>query len=165
MTAWIKQMFWQGLLISCVAAGLAFTVNALSPRGIALTGQWDVKKGVISAKAKHDFVKQGREIELPAAKVYYNEGILFVDARPPEEYKAGHIKGAVSFGVDDFYGRFGAFRQKFPDSTFIVCYCNGRECPDSHELAENLENAGYTHIKVFIDGYPVWEQEGLPVEK
>ncbi|OGJ94181.1 MAG: hypothetical protein A2487_07660 [Candidatus Raymondbacteria bacterium RifOxyC12_full_50_8] len=152
------------IVIALIAIALAFIVNALSPRGIALVGQWDTAKGVISAKAKHDFINQAREIDLPKAQEYFNEGVLFVDARAAEDYAAGHIRGAISLPVDNFFSVFGPFRQAYPDSTLIVAYCSGRECPDSHELAENLENAGYVHVKVFIDGFPAWKSEGLPVE-
>ena len=40
-----------------------------------------------------------------------------------------------------------------------------RECEDSHILAYYLLGEGYTDVRVFIDGYPGWEAENLPVER
>jgi len=88
-----------------------------------------------------------------------------VDARTEDIYTQGHIKGAVSFSVEKFFDKIAEFKQKYPENTPIVTYCSGRECSDSHDLAENLVNAGYTDVRIFIDGYPLWDSEKNPVEK
>ena len=61
----------------------AFTVNHFSPKGIALFGDWDTSKGVISAKSKEDVVVHELEIEaVSTAKQIYDSGrAVFVDAR------------------------------------------------------------------------------------
>lgn len=154
-----------GLLLG-IALSLAFVVNALSPNGIALQGNWDVSKGMVSAKVRSDtLISKKLEIELPEAQTLFKQGVLFVDARSEEDYKAGHIRGAVSLSVERFFDEIKKFQERYPDSTPLVTYCSGRECSDSHDLAENLMNAGYTDIRIFIDGYPVWEAQGLPVDK
>ena len=56
------------------------------------------------------------------------------------------------------------FFEKYPFDRFIITYCSGRECDDSHRLAVYLKDAGYTRIKVYIDGISGWEKEGYPVE-
>lgn len=64
-------------------------------------------------------------------------------------------------------GRYDAYIDKFkvvyPLSAYIVTYCSGRECDDSHQLAQNFFGEGYTNISVFIDGYPGWEEAGYPI--
>ena len=144
----------------------AFTVNFISPRGIALFGDWDTSKGVISAKSKQDVVVHDLEIADPnvAKRIYDLEKVVFVDARSEENYKEGHIKGAVSLPVDQFRKRIERFKAVYPFSTFIVTYCSGRECDDSHQLAQDLFREGYANISVFIDGYPAWKREGFPIE-
>lgn len=161
----IKKIILELALLSVAAAVLAFTVNALSPKGIALVGDWNTKDGVVTAKAKNDVVIRDREIVVPQAKILFDQGVLFVDARSTDLYAAGHIKGAVSLPAEAFWDKIGAFKKEHPDSQLIVAYCSGRECTDSHDLAENLNNTGYPNVKVFVDGYPAWESEGLPVEK
>jgi 3-mercaptopyruvate sulfurtransferase SseA len=61
--------------------------------------------------------------------------------------------------------RLEAFLAKYPLSTRIVTYCSGRECEDSHELAQILLQFGYENVSVFIDGFPAWEKSGFPVEE
>jgi len=146
----------------------AFGFNYLSPKGIALFGQWDISKGAISARPKGDIpFFQEREIQdASVAKEIFDKGdVVFVDARASEDYAEGHIPGAVSMPLNEFDERIHAFLETYPVSKKIVTYCSGRECEDSHFLAEKLMDAGYTETKIFIDGYPGWEEKGYPVER
>lgn len=155
-------------LIVCAATLTALAVNALSPRGIALVGQWDVEKGVVSAVSKHDVVDYQREIKrVEDAFALYQAGeSLFVDARDDDLFAQGHITGAAHLFVYDYDNVIDAFVERYPDKDrLIVTYCSGRECEDSHTLAQYLTEEGYRHVKVFIDGFPAWEKEGLPVER
>jgi len=145
---------------------IAFLVNFFSPRGIALFGDWDTSQGVISARSKDDVVVHDLEIEdVARAKQIYDGGnAIFIDARAVDTFEEGHIKGAVSMPINQFDARVERFKEIYPFSTFIVTYCSGRECDDSHKLAQKLFEAGYADISVFIDGYPGWKAAGYPYE-
>jgi rhodanese-related sulfurtransferase len=144
----------------------AFAVNYFSPAGIALVGQWDTSQGVVTAKAKNNIVIDGIEIgAVDQARELYDSGeYIFVDARSPEDYEEGHIKGAVSLPVGQFEEKIAAFMEHYPPEVSIVTYCSGRTCEDSHHLAEFLLEFGYDKVNVFIDGFPGWEAEGHPIE-
>ena len=144
-----------------------FVVNFFSPRGIALFGDWDTSKGVISARSKQDRpVQRDSEIhDVRIVKKIFDEGqTVFVDARSREDYAEGHIKGSISFPLNQFDEKIELFFEKYPFSTEFMTYCSGRECYDSHTLAQYLLEEGYPNVKVFIDGYPGWEQEGYEIE-
>lgn len=162
----LKNILRELFLLLAFATGLAFAVNGLSPRGIALFGQWDTSQGVISAKAKDQVILQELEIRdvFRARELYDQGGVLFVDARSASLYAEAHMRGAVSLPVGEFDIHIEDFRKRYPAEQAIVTYCSGRECTDSHELAARLFDAGFTNISVFIDGFPAWEAEGLPVE-
>ncbi len=153
-------------LILGVSLLTAFVFNYFNPDGIALVGQWDTSVGVVSAMAKNDSVIQGIEIgNVDQARRLYDSGKhIFVDARSPEDYEAGHIPGAVSLPVGRFEEYIAAFQERYPPDAAIITYCSGRTCQDSHHLAEYLMAVGYDNINVFIDGFPGWEAEGLPIE-
>jgi rhodanese-related sulfurtransferase len=144
----------------------ALVVNFLSPNGIALIGDWDTQKGTISAKAKNDVVTHEREIgDIGVAKQLYDEGrAVFVDARPPDRYLEGHIAGAVSLPTGEIDALIGEFRDKYDLNSHIITYCSGRECDDSHRIAEVLADIGYTKVQVFVDGFPAWKDKGYPIE-
>ncbi|MFH0726633.1 MAG: rhodanese-like domain-containing protein [Pseudomonadota bacterium] len=149
-----------------VAAITALTVNHLSSRGIALVGNWDTEKGVISAKSRDDVVVHEREIGdiQEVKKLYDRGGVVFLDARSVEAFAAGHISGAISLPVGEAEGLMEVFLKKHPADTHFVTYCSGRECDDSHRLAELMTDYGYTTVQVFVDGFPAWEGKGYPVE-
>jgi rhodanese-related sulfurtransferase len=158
----VKEMIFL-LGISIISA---FTVNFFSPAGIALVGQWDESSGVIASKADSDVFSGELEIKhVKTAKQIYDKGsAVFVDARSIENFKNGHIKGAESLPLDQFDNFIKAFKKKYPANTFIVTYCSGRTCGDSHRLEQLLFDHGYVNVSIFIDGYQGWKAEGYPIE-
>lgn len=154
------------LILMGIAVITAFVANYFSPAGIAFFGEWDTSKGVITAKSKQDVVVRELEIEdvFMAKKIYDTGKYIFADARDHESFEEGHIKGAVSMPVNQFDENIVSFLEKYPISTPVVTYCSGRECDDSHKLAQYFFDEGYTNVNVFTDGYPAWEAEGYPIE-
>jgi rhodanese-related sulfurtransferase len=163
----IKAIAKELSILLGIALAAAFVFNDLSPQGIALIGNWDTSKGVVSARSKDDVVFDELEIDdVETAKQIYDRGnAVFVDARAEEMFAEGHIQGAISMPLGRFDAYIDKFKRDHPLSEFIVTYCSGRECDDSHKLAQHLLEAGYTNISIFIDGYPGWEKAGYPIEK
>lgn len=163
-----KHIIKGPIFLFIVSLATAFGVNYWSPKGIALIGAWDPSKGAISARSKQEspllHEQEIKDIQT-VKKLYDEKSILFVDARSGEDYEEGHIKGAISLPINRFNEKMPEFIETYPVSQPIITYCSGRECDDSHYLAEKLMHMGYTDVKIFIDGYPGWEEEGYPVEK
>ena len=154
------------LILVGVAVALALVVNQLSPTGIALVGQWDTAKGIITANATNENEYRIAEIDrvTDAAKIFYDGDTLFVDARSTADYESGHIPGAISLPVGQFDEQIESFMKQYPPDQPIVTYCSGRTCEDSHQLAQLLIEAGYNEVRIFIDGFPGWQAEGYPIE-
>jgi len=161
-----RRIIKQACLISILSVSCGFLVNFVSPDGIAFVGSWDTKIGVISANSKNDVVVRDREItDVDTAKrIYDQKDTVFVDARPIEQHEEGHIHGSIPLPVRQFDEFVEILFEKYPPSKPMITYCSGRECKDSHELAQQLYDAGYENVKVFIDGYPAWKEKGYPVE-
>ena len=149
-----------------VSVTLALAVNTFSPKGIALVGQWDTAKGVITASPSGAAEGKPQEIDSVArAKEIFDKGnVLFVDARSQDIYEDSHIPGAISLPVGRFDERIESFLNRYPPEQPIVTYCSGRTCEDSHDLAQFLSDVGFTNVRIFIDGFPGWEAEGYPIE-
>jgi rhodanese-related sulfurtransferase len=154
------------IILLGVSVLLALTVNFISPRGIALIGQWDTAKGVITADPQPAEERKLQEIDsVTWAKEIYDKGhVLFVDSRSQNNFEQGHIPGAVSLPLGQFDQMIESFLSKHALDQPMVTYCSGRTCEDSHHLARLLLEAGFTDVRVFIDGFPGWEAEGYPVE-
>ncbi len=105
------------------------------------------------------------EIDLARAKALHDEFRVFLDARPLHQYEQGHIPEAIWLPVDRVMGN-GALIFDVEDEAGgldqpIVIYCGGGDCDASHNLAIVLEQAGFTNLLIFVDGYPAWEAGGL----
>lgn len=163
----IKDIFTEVMVLVSLALVMALSVNVFSPRRIAWFGNWDTSRGVISTNPEKDLVVPDFEIDnvVTAKKIYDRGNAVFVDARAEEAFDEGHIKGAVSLPVGRVNTLLNKFKAAYPSSTLIVTYCSGRECDDSHNLAQYLYDAGYTNVNVFIDGYPAWRAAGYPIAK
>lgn len=162
----IKRVIKEVIILSALAVTTAFGVNYFSPNGIALMGEWDPDRGAISARAKQDAVLHELEITDPeiAKKIYDGGTAVFVDARAADYYYEGHIKGAVSLPLGSVNDVIDTFKKNVPPRSYIITYCSGRECDDSHQLAQYLLENGYENVSVFIDGYPGWVERGYPVD-
>lgn len=154
------------VVLLSVSVITAFTVNQLSPKGIALVGNWDTQKGVISARPKDDIVVREREVgDIRTVKRLYDRGdVVFLDARSEDAFTTGHIPGAVSMPVGEAMDMLAAFSKTYASGTHLVTYCSGRQCDDGHRLAELLTDFGYETVQVFVDGFSMWEEKGYPVE-
>lgn len=65
--------------------------------------------------------------------------VTLVDARPVEEYRAGHLPGARSIPLDELPGRV----HEIPREAEVVAYCRGPYCPMASRAVEILSAAGY----------------------
>jgi rhodanese-related sulfurtransferase len=158
----IQEIF---ILLS-ISVGLAMIVNLLSPSGIPWVGQWDTSQGVITASPSGTEEEKPEEINsvARAMEIFDNGNVLFVDARSSDNYEDGHIPGAISLPVGQFDEQIESLLNRYSSDQPIVTYCSGRTCEDSHDLAQFLSDAGFTNVRIFIDGFPGWEAKGYPIE-
>lgn len=97
----------------------------------------------------------------------FQAGVLFLDARPPEDYAYGHIPGALNLPIweKDFESRLAAFRAS-PQADRrrpVIVYCNGCCSTDSLFLAQRLRDLGFTGVRAFRDGFRAWARAGRPM--
>ena len=97
-------------------------------------------------------------------KILAEKSATVFDARPFMEYAVSHIPGAInvsakpgvpiSLYVSDIaeVGRVIGSNKAAP----IVLYCNGPFCGKSKRLSEELLAGGYTNVRRYQLGIPVW---------
>lgn len=83
---------------------------------------------------------------------------LIIDVRPPGEYEAGHIPGAVNVPIEALPRRLS----EFPRRKEVVAYCRGPYCMLAVEAVKRLRKRGY-RARRLEDGFPEWKAEGRPV--
>lgn len=190
----MKRILQEGVLVAVIGAALAFAANALSPRGLKLTENYfpgtalTVPVSVSGTNAAGAIVHTNSPAEQLAALLRTNglqladsnlvvqlfhdprrqvDGVIFVDARDDEHYRAGHIPGAYHF--DRFHPENYITNVLQPCLTAqeIIFYCNGGECDDSLHAALYLRDSlSLPKEKVFVygGGMTEWAADGLPIE-
>jgi rhodanese-related sulfurtransferase len=84
--------------------------------------------------------------------------VTVVDVRPAEEYRAGHIPGALSIPVAQLTHRLA----ELPKRREVVAYCRGPYCVYSVEAVDVLRRHGFRARRA-EEGLPGWRATGLPV--
>jgi len=85
--------------------------------------------------------------------------VTVLDVRPPEEYAAGHVRGAINIPLAELEEHLSAFQ---PDQE-VVAYCRGPHCILAFDAVAKLREQGISARRL-EDGYPEWKQAGLPIE-
>jgi rhodanese-related sulfurtransferase len=81
-----------------------------------------------------------------------------LDVRPREEYRAGHIVGAISLPLHELKERLA----ELPRDQNIVAYCRGPYCVLAAQAVELLREHGFRAVRL-EDGVADWRAHGLPV--
>jgi len=84
--------------------------------------------------------------------------VIVLDVRPPDEYSAGHIPGAVSLPIAELEQRL----RELPRDREIVAYCRGPYCLFSRQAVERLRSHGLRAFRM-EEGVAEWEERGFPV--
>lgn len=94
---------------------------------------------------------------------------IVVDTRKPTEFAAGHIPGARNImSKDDVPAAENVTAVERALGTDrgqpLVLYCNGPFCKGTRRLASQLFDAGFTNVRRYQVGIPVWRALGGPTE-
>ena len=93
--------------------------------------------------------KQGEHTQIP---------FVFVDVRTPQEFKAGHIPGAINIPVSDIAERLNELPKD--KQVYVYCHSGVRAAKASTVLAK----AGF-HVENIPESMQGWKAAGYPVEK
>ena len=101
-------------------------------------------------------------ISLDKAKEFFENGVLFIDARDEVYYNDGHIKNAMKnvFLMELIFN----IEEKQTKEDPIVVYCGDPGCGDSEDLAYDLQNEGFKKLFVFKGGWLEWSAANYPAD-
>jgi rhodanese-related sulfurtransferase len=161
----IKQDILGCFLLLGICFILSFGINAISPNGIALQGQWDRQQGVLMAGANKAHAVDVMQINNPlkVKRLVASGKTIVLDVRWPEIYDIGHIPGALNFPLEYFEEEKKKLLSKITPEDEILVYCAGVTCHDSHTFAARLVKMGFSHVTVYAGGFAEWEEMGFGV--
>lgn len=85
---------------------------------------------------------------------------VILDVRNPDEFAAGHIKGAINFPLPEITQHVQELKKY--ENVYIHCKRGGR----AKTAFDALKNAGLENLVCIHDaGMDLWIESGYPVEK
>lgn len=96
---------------------------------------------------KRDFNNK-KDITKDELDLYIKEGATIIDVRSPQEYKEGHVNGAIS--IPDYQMKREIQQIMKDKDELIVLYCStGHRSQNCQRILENL---GYTNVYNVYEG-------------
>jgi rhodanese-related sulfurtransferase len=145
-----------GRIVGPIALAMAM---ALAGGGGALAQNLDINLATL-AEANQKTAEVSTD---QLRRILADGSAIVLDTRTREEFDAGHIPGARILGVPP--GEQVRAVEKLvrgDKAAALVLYCNGPYCQASRRLAEQLVAAGFTNVRRYQLGIPVWRALGGP---
>jgi hydroxyacylglutathione hydrolase len=100
------------------------------------------------------------QVTAAQAKALWEKGeATILDVRGADEYRAGHIPGALNIHA----GRVMNHLNRIPKDRPVVVHCLGGD--RSSTAISALMGAGFSNLINLTGGIRAWQQEGFPIEK
>jgi rhodanese-related sulfurtransferase len=172
----LKDFIRRIILFVTIMVIVAFLFNWISPQGISLMGKTKQiligdemiripvfysqnKGGAVAAEFRMD------QIDLTEAeKRFFSSDVIFIDARSSNDYREGHIPGAINIPVEEME-IFDLELFDFDRSQPFVCYCSDADCDLALRVAGWLEENGFWNLSYFPEGWEVWKSAGNQISR
>ncbi|GAI34065.1 unnamed protein product [marine sediment metagenome] len=159
-----KQKWFQmirqssGILLIVVVIGLV--VNQIRSDRLPLVADWspEARLTLESGESMVISIEEAREL-------CSSQSATFLDARSSELYEHGHILCARNLPWNAVDEHFDTVMADIHQDALLIAYCDGENCAESKDLALELSYRGYENVRVLVDGWSLWVEQHLPVEK
>lgn len=159
----MRQMLMR-TLVRAGAAGLATAIMMAAGVDGAIT-QSSVYQATLAEPSQKTAEVSTEEVR----RILTDGSAILIDSRKRSEYVAGHIAGAKNAAPEPGSppAAFIAAVERLvggDKAKPLVLYCNGQYCRASRQLSEQLVDAGFTNVRRYQLGIPIWRALNGPVE-
>jgi rhodanese-related sulfurtransferase len=89
----------------------------------------------------------------------WGDTVLWIDARPEEDFARRHVPGALPLNEDEWEAQLRTFLTAWAPERRMVVYCSAQSCSASHAVAERLRNeVGLKNVYVLEGGWEAWQK-------
>ena len=126
------RIIWGAIMGLCI--GMCFTACSVMPSA----GLIPAEESATSSESNPQKISPEQALEM----INLDSSVVIVDVRTSEEYREGHIPGAISIPNESIEDTMPA---ALPDlDADIIVYC--RSGVRSEQAVEKLNSIGYTHL-------------------
>ena len=112
----------------------------------------------------NDYLKTRDDLEaIPASELLdriRNDLVTIIDVRPAEEYRQGHLPGAINIPLPELEKQL----QQLDPAQQVVAYCRGPHCVLAFDAVQTLRDRGF-NARRLDGGLPEWRLLGLPTPR
>lgn len=154
------------LIILSISIFLAIIFNYFNPKGItwfpekekfvsdSLLTSNDISEKIDDSNSE-DFLSVSYQQVISKLD---DPNVVFIDARPVEEYEEEKIGNAIScfpyLEPEDEYMRI--ILEEIPRDKVYIIYCHGGNCDLSHHVAKDMKAFGFEKIFIYTGGWEEW---------
>jgi len=142
---------------------LQFAALGIVALSAASAYHFAAESGFLVHPSAVDFLQQAHsanfipKINLKKARRLLRGNTVFIDARRPRAYEAGHLDGAISLPVDANDIKRNKAMSGVPATAPIVVYCQSAGCKFAENMAVKLSQDGFSNVAVFKGGWEEWK--------
>jgi len=154
------RMVRQAGAIVLLAVIIGVMVNQIRSDRLPLVADWSPEARLT--------LESGESMVIPieeARELCSSQSATFLDARSSELYEHGHILCARNLPWNAVDERFDTVMADIHQDALLIVYCDGESCAESKDLALDLFYRGYENVRVLVNGWSVWVEQHLPVQK
>jgi len=141
------KAFSQALILVILSAAAAWGTYAWHPRAPALH--------LTQEPLRDD------EVSMAVIREKFHKEVLWIDARPADQFAAKHMPGALNVSEQQFDEQLVLHLDTLQTNTKpVVVYCSGQKCEASRKVMEKLKEMGFVKDAfIFKGGWSVLEKE------
>ena len=105
-----------------------------------------------------------KTVNLAQAYALFQQGSLFIDARPADEFHELHVPKSLKITPDQVSAGVAEKVAGLARDREIVVYCGQVSCDLALKVAEKLQSLGFTRVMAFVGGFRAWDEAGYPAD-
>ncbi len=105
-----------------------------------------------------------KTVNLAQAYALFQQGALFIDARPADEFHELHVPKSLNITPDMVAAGVAEKVAGLARDREIVVYCGQVSCDLALKVAEKLQSLGFTRVMAFMGGFRAWDEAGYPAD-
>lgn len=159
---WRQDLAWAGVILG------AAVLLGLMQHWEMVHKSWRGQLSPLLAQARDQRRAQQfqgvKTVSLAQTYALFQQGSLFIDARPADEFNELHVPKSLNFTPDMVEAGLAEKVAGLARDREIVVYCGQVSCDLALKVAEKLQALGFTRVMAFTGGFRAWDEAGYPAD-
>ena len=159
---WRQDLAWAGFIL-----GAALVCGLVQQWPLVRTswrGELAPRLAQVRDQRRAEQFQGVKTVNLAQAYALFQQGSLFIDARPPDEFHELHVPKSLNITPDMVEAGLAEKVAGLARDREIVVYCGQVSCDLALKVAEKLQSLEFTRVTAFMGGFRAWDEAGYPAD-